>query len=138
MHIGYSGDNIAFDFNCTVRRKKKTLPKSSVAKEFPQKPTATYSLRDLHKYNGKAKDKTITKYSSRLATVNDQHKKIFMRLSLNLWHPKELLCDFFFYLDSICMSINIIIWNLVGTCMKKTSEYMHPFLLALTKWANWC
>ena len=43
MHINfdYSGDNIAFGFNCTVRRRKKTLPKSSVAKEFPQKPTAT-------------------------------------------------------------------------------------------------
>lgn len=46
-----------------------------------------------------------------------------MRLSLNLRHPKELLCDFFFYLDSICMTIDIVIWNLVGTCMKKTGEY---------------
>lgn len=43
MHINfnYSGDKIAFDFNCTVCSKKNTLPKSSVAKEFPQKPTAT-------------------------------------------------------------------------------------------------
>lgn len=135
MHINcdYSGNKVAFTFNCTVCSKKKkhflnpVLPRNSLKNQQPHNLYETYTNTTVIK----VKDKTITKYSSRLATVhvNDQNKKIFMRLSLNLRHPKELLCDFFFYLDFICMTINIVIWNLVSTCMNKTSEYTRFSLL---------
>ena len=50
MHINfdYSGDNIAFDFNCTVRRKKKhflnpVLPRNSLKNQQPHNLYETYT-----------------------------------------------------------------------------------------------
>ena len=59
----------------TVHGKNKTLCKSRVAEKFSKKQTLT-SLQDLHKYDSNAKGNIETKYSSRLAIVNDRYKKI--------------------------------------------------------------
>ena len=110
----------AFDFKYLYLSHSKLR----VVKEFPQKPTFT-SLRDLGKYMYKSNTEhnIFTKYSSRLATVNDWCKKILVSLSLNLQHLKELHVWHFLLLrlHNNAWRSDIVSWNLIGTCMKAKS-----------------